>query len=388
MAVDLSDPATIQDPYPAYAWLREHAPVHRWELDGHPRGGMWMVSRHADARAMMADDRCTKRGARVGVDEAGAPPIMMFLDPPEHTRVRRPAAATFTRRRVAALRDEVAEDVARLVAPLVAGDPVDVVADVAMPLPLDTIIRLLGLRIEDGPYLHGLTQRILDAVDAGTSDDAEDAVTADALLQQHMRDHVARRRDRPADDLTSAMLAQPELDDTDVALLCTQLLVNGHETTVNLIGTGLWTLLSHRDQWDRLVADPSLVDGAVEECLRFDAPNQRTSSRFTLEPIEVAGTTIPAGEQVTCLIGAANRDGDVFASPDAVDVGRAPNPHLSFGHGRHHCPGAALTRLEFATLLRHLVTRAPDLDVVGGPPRYRPNSFDRGLETLVLRRGG
>lgn len=388
MSVDLSDPATIQDPYPAYAWLREHAPVHRWELDAHPRGGMWMVSRHADARALMADDRCTKRGARVGVEEVGVPPIMMFLDPPEHTRVRRPAAATFTRRRVAALRDEVAADVARLVAPLVDGAAVDVVAEVATPLPLDTIIRLLGLRLEDGPRLHELTTRILDAVDAATSDDASDAEAADAVLQRHMRDHVADRRARPADDLTSAMLAQPELGDTDVALLCAQLLVNGHETTVNLIGTGLWTLLSHRDQWERLVADPGLVDGAVEECLRFEAPNQRTSSRFTLEDVEVAGVTIPAGEQVTCLIGAANRDAAVFEVPDAVDVGRAPNPHLTFGHGRHHCPGAALTRLEFGELLRHLVTHAPDLEVVGGPPRYRPNSFDRGLEALVLRRGG
>lgn len=388
--VDLADPDTIQDPYPAYRWLRDEAPVHLWERDGHPRDGIWLVSRHADVRALVADDRLTKRAERVGL-EPGVPPILMFLDPPEHTRLRRFAAATFTRRQVERLRDEVEREVAVIAKPLVGGATVEVVADLATPLPLHTIMRLLGVPLGEGAELHALARRIADGTDAANANGAGADVSAEEEFITRMAQHVARTARDPGDDLTSALLEERDgdarLTEQDVTMLCVQLLVNGHETTVNLIGTALWSLLSHRDQWERLVADPSLAPRAVEECLRFQAPTQRSSERYALEDIEVAGTTIAAGSQVSGLIGSANRDERVFDRPDELDITRDPNAHLSFGHGRHHCPGSALTRLEVTAVLAHLATHAPDIDVVGDPPRCRPNSFDRGLESLTLARG-
>ncbi len=385
--VDLADANTIQDPYPTYRWLRDQAPVHLWELDDHPRDGIWLVSRHADVRALVADDRLTKRPERVGL-EPDVPPILMFLDPPEHTRLRRFAAATFTRRQVERLRGAVTEEVTALAAPLVEGATVDIVSDLATALPLHTIMRLLGVPLAEGPELHALSRRIMDGTDAASTGGGD--VPAEEEFVARMAEHVARTARTPGEDLTSALLAERDgearLTEHDVTMLCVQLLTNGHETTVNLIGTALWSLLSRREQWERLVADPGLAPRAVEECLRFEAPTQRSSGRYALEDITVAGTTIGAGAQVSGLIGSANRDERVFDRPDDLDITRDPNPHLAFGHGRHHCPGSALTRLETTAVLAHLAAHASDLAVVGGPPRYRHNSFDRGLESLVLSR--
>lgn len=397
---DLAAPATVQDPYPAYSWLRQHEPVHLWETDGHPTGGMWLVTRYPDVRDLAADDRLTKRPEKVGLPD-DVPHIVMFEDPPEHTRLRRPATATFTRRRVERLRSEVEREVVDLCAPILDGARVEVVAQLAQPLPLITIMRLLGLPMEDAHHLHELSNAILDtgdtaaqtaAVRAGTSVEdyeAEIRRTEDEAAA-YMLAHVARKATEPGPDLTSALLDPASgggLSEPDVAMMAMQLLVNGHLSTVNLIGTGLYHLLANRQQWEALVADPGLIDGAVEECLRYDAPTQRTSARWTLEDIAVAGVTIPAGHQVAAVMGSANRDPAVFVDPDRFDVARSPNPHLSFGHGRHHCPGAAMTRMEMVVLLQHLVTHAPDLGLVSDEVTFRPNSIDRGLVSLEVQRG-
>lgn len=387
---DLSAPETIADPYAAYRWLRDEAPVHFWELEGHPRGGMWLVSRYEDVRSVLADDRCSKRGEAVGLDDP-SPPILMFLDPPEHARMRRPAVSAFTGRRVAELGEVIAGDVNRHIEPIVAGETVDVIEQVALPLPLHTICRLLGAPTSDAELLHGLTRRILDGTDAASGDESE-TVRAEAELHTYMRELIESRRRDPSDDLLSALISSqgdaPALTTEEAARMGTQLLVNGHETTVNLIGTGLLHLLRNRREWERLVADPGLAAQAVEEALRFDAPNQRSSARFALEDLEFEFGRVPAGSQVSAVIGSANRDERKFDAPDVFDITRQPNPHLSFGHGRHHCPGSALTRAEVAQVLSQLARAAPDLELAAAEPLYKRNSFDRGLVSLPVRRAG
>lgn len=386
---DLSAPETISDPYAAYRWLRDESPVHFWELEGHPLGGMWLVSRYEDVRSVLADDRCSKRGEAVGLDDP-SPPILMFLDPPEHSRIRRPAVSAFTGRRVAKLGEVIAEDVNSLIEPIVAGDTVDVIEQVALPLPLHTICRLLGAPTSDAELLHGLTRRILDGTDAAGGLDESETVRADAELHAYMRELVESRRHDPSDDLLSALISpqgDAALSTEEAARMGTQLLVNGHETTVNLIGTSLFHLLHNRHEWERLVADPGMSAQAVEEALRFDAPNQRSSARFALEDLEFELGTVPAGSQVSAVIASANRDERKFGEPDVFDITRQPNPHLSFGHGRHHCPGSALTRAEVSQVLRQLARAAPDLELADPQPPYKPNSFDRGLMSLPVRRG-
>lgn len=388
---DLSAPETIADPYAAYRWLRDESPVHFWELEGHARGGMWLVSRYEDVRSVLADDRCSKRGETVGLDDP-SPPILMFLDPPEHARIRRPTVSAFTGRRVAELGEVIAEDVNRLIEPIVAGETVDVIEQVALPLPLHTICGLLGAPTTDAELLHGLTRRILDGTDAAGGLDESETVRAEAELHAYMRELVESRRRDPSDDLLSALTSSQgdatALSTEEVARMGTQLLVNGHETTVNLIGTGLFHLLRNRHEWERLVADPGLAAQAVEEVLRFDAPNQRSSARFALEDLEFEFGTVPAGSQVSAVIASANRDERKFDAPDVFDITRQPNPHLSFGHGRHHCPGSALTRAEVSQVLGQLARTAPDLELAASEPLYKPNSFDRGLMSLPVRRAG
>lgn len=383
---EFSSDAFLDDPYPTYARLRETEPVAWWELPHHPRGGMWMLSRYDDVRAMLVDARTTKVAARVGIDDVGPPPILMFLDPPEHTRVRKPTVAAFTRHRIAALRPGIERAVDTLLEPLRDGATYDVVASLARPLPLDTISELLGVPESDRPHLQEVTDRLLDATDAAADAPPGAEEAAEQELVAHVAALVQRLAASPGDDLLSALLTAPDgaLDVHDVTMMGVQLLVNGHSTTVNLIGTALFHLLRHREQWARLVADPGLVPDAVQECLRHDSPNQRTSGRFTLEPLTYAGVTIEAGQGIGGWLGAANRDPDRFDRPDELDVTRQPNPHLAFGQGLHRCPGAALTQLEVAVVLERLVTTVPDLALVEERPTYLRNSFDRGLTRLLV----
>lgn len=207
-----------------------------------------------------------------------------------------------------------------------------------------------------------------------------------------MLEQVVAARDEGRGGLLAALLAASEEDPEDAlietARMGGQLVVNGQDSTVNLIGTALLHLLRNRDQWERLVANPDLAGSAVEECLRFDSPTQRGSARWALTDLEVGDVTIPAGAQVGLIIASANRDDSVFEDPDRFDITRDPNPHLAFGHGRHHCPGAALTRMEVAVLLRHLATHAPDLQIVDDDVRFRPTTADRGIVAMTIARAG
>jgi cytochrome P450 len=265
----------------------------------------------------------------------------------------------------------------------------DLIADLATPLPLLVIAELLGVPAEDYPTLKRWSDDLALMLDGSIAAQvAPRAVSSAAEFVAYLRAVVRRRRAEPQEDLLSGMLAVQEKDDslTEDEILGTGLLLlaAGHETTTNLIGNGCLALLRHPEQAARLRREPGLLPNAVEECLRYDSPVQATS-RFFREPIEVAGRRIPGGEEVALLLGAANRDPEVFPDPDRLDVAReAARQHLSFGHGIHFCLGANLARAEGQLALGTLLRRFPGLRLACDTLEWRPGFLFRGVERLPV----
>src|SRR5690606_12082762 len=317
----------------------------------------------------------------------GRVPSMLFMDPPDHTRLRKLVSKAFTPRTAERLRPHVAELVDGLLDQV---DPAgfDLIESLGYPLPVTVICELLGIPTQDqgmfGPWSSAVS-RMLDAdLDEAT---IQAGVVAFVELMSYLDGILEERRANPRDDLLSGLIAAEEAGDrlTEEELRSTVLLlfVAGHETTTNLIGNGITALLRHRDQWERLVADPSLAPGAVEEVLRFDGPVHLTGRTATVE-CEVAGVTVTPGQGLLTLIAAANRDPARFPDPDRLDITR-PNPHhLAFSHGIHYCLGAALARLEGQEAFKALATRFPHLELAEEPV-HREHFVLRGYQAVHLR---
>ena len=376
------EPGYYDDPYRQYAQLREHDPVHRSDL------GPWLITRWADVHTVLrrpgtsVDERNLPEGRRrrdrlVELDPKRADRAshaILNIDPPDHTRLRKLVSKAFTpraveriRARTAELTDEILDDLARR------NEPVDLIADLAFPLPFQVISELLGMPEGDRDQLrawsHTLTQ-VLDPL--LVMEHAEAIVEASDRMVEVVTAAIARKRQRDDDDLLSALIRAEDdgdvLSDHELIDNVTLLYLAGHETTVNLIGNGTNALLDHRDQLERLVADPTLDANAVEELLRFDSPVQ-FSRRIALEPFEVDGHRVEPGQMVMTGLGAANRDPAKFG-PDAeqLDLSRADaREHVSFGSGVHHCLGAALARLEGQEVIGRLVRRFPQMERAADP---------------------
>jgi cytochrome P450 len=317
--------------------------------------------------------------------------VMLFRDPPDHTRLRGLVAKAFTPRMVEALRPRIAALVGELLAPLADGARFDVVEELAEPLPILVIAELLGLPASDRKDLKRWSDDLAVMLDGSIAlqhlgKAAQSAVEVIAYL----REQLAARRRAPREDLISAMLAARDSDEIldEEEILATTLLVMGagHETTTNLIGNAALALLRHPDQLARLRHEPALGPSAVEEFLRFDSPVQATS-RVTRSPTALHGRTIPAGEEIGLLLGAANRDPEAFADPDRLDLGRGESRHLSFGFGIHYCLGANLARLEAELAIAGLLAHAPGLAMACGDDalEWRPGWLLRGLVRLPVR---
>lgn len=406
-AFDFTHPAFRRDPYPTYRRLRESAPLHC--LEGGPRR-FWVLTRHADVMAVLRDPQMSvERDRRFapaplapGTDPETLHPlqramrvftrIMLFRDPPDHTRLRGLVGRAFTPRMVEALRPRISELVGSLLAPLADGADFDVVAELAEPLPILVIAELLGLPAGDRKDLKRWSDDLAALLDGSIAlQHLGKAAQSAVEVLDYLRAHLAERRRAPREDLISAMLAARDRDQNldEEEILATTLLVMGagHETTTNLIGNATLALLRHPDQLARLRAEPGLVPGAVEEFLRFDSPVQATS-RVARTPVTMHGRTIPPGEEIGLLIGAANRDPDAFPDPDRLDVGRRDVRHLSFGQGVHYCLGANLARLEAELAIGGLLARAPRLELAcdEGALEWRPGWLLRGLARLPVRR--
>ena len=379
LELDPADPAFVADPYPTYARLREEAPV---LLD--PESGLRFVSRYADVDGALRDRRLGRAFVPREPREEMRPfnllneHSLFDKEPPEHTRLRGLVSRVFTPRRAEALRPVVramAEDRVR-------GGLTDLVADLAEPIPVAVIAELLGVPDQDRHLLRPWSRAIVALFELEPGEEASRAaVSASREFRAYLLDLAAARRRAPGDDLLSG-LAAVGLDDDELVATCVLLLNAGHEATVNALGNGVLALLEHRGQWERLVADPSLVPVAVEELLRFDTPLQ-LFQRTAFADTEIGGEPVRAGERVALLLGSANRDASAFAEPDRLDVARSPNPHLGFGAGIHFCLGAPLARVELQEEISALVRLAPGLELAGEPVR-KPGHVIRGPELLPV----
>lgn len=388
------------DPYPFFAALRQHEPVHQTPF------GVYLLSRHADAAAVVRDPRLSNNQENSDLFRAFAetnPPsddgmdqmnsvVMLFMDPPDHSRLRGLVSKAFTPKMVERLRPRVQQIVdERLDAVESRGDGrMDVVTELAYPLPVVIICELLGVPPEDHETFQSWSSELAASIDPDPLITPEQRVrinaAGDAFLQ-YFSDLIEQRRRSLRGDLLSALIEAEEGGDrlSEEELLGTALflLIAGHETTVNLIGNGTLALLRHRDQLERLRDDPELDRHAVEELLRYDSPVQLTQ-RITLDDYQVGDVTIPKGQNLIPLLGAANRDPDEFAAPDKLDLGREnANRHVAFGGGHHFCLGAALARLEGAVAIGTLVRRFPGIELAGEPDR-RTTFTLRGLEHLPV----
>jgi cytochrome P450 len=395
----LLDVTRAADPFPFYERLRRGDGVHRAVKPNGDRA--WLVTHHDDVRALSADPRLSlsKASSTDGYESLGLPPALdenlLNLDPPDHTRLRRLVTAAFTVRRVDALRPRIQAATDALVDAVAPAGHCDLVADIAVPLPITVICDLLGVPARDGAVFRSWTTAILRPHHRSASQDG-----ALALKNMHamMLDLIARKRAEPADDLISSLLAVREGDDRlsedELVSLVFLLLLAGYENPVHFLTNAVVTLLAHPEAVDRLRAEPSpdtpVVAAAVEELLRLDAPSMLAIRRFPTEDVTVGTTTIPRGHTVMLASAAANRDPDAFPDPHRLDIDRftrdGTSGHVSLGHGVHFCLGAALARAEGQVALWTLLRRLPDLALAVPPDqvRWRPDFRQRALAELPV----
>ncbi|MBE1491261.1 cytochrome P450 [Plantactinospora soyae] len=376
---------------PRYAQLRRDEPLSRVQL---PFGEeAWLATRYEDVRVVMGDARFS-RALSVGRDEPRTIPRqqdlgMLRMDPPDHTRLRRLVAKAFTARRVELLRTRAQQITDELVDEMVkAGPPADLVEQFATPLPIQVICELLGVPFADRDKFHTWSEAIVSTTSLGV-DQIQEYLNN---LWGYIGELVAVRRREPVDDLLGAMVRardenEDRLTEEELVQLAAGLLAAGHETTVTQIPNFVYVLLEHPAELARLRADPTLVPSAVEELIRF-VPLGVASAfpRYATEDIELGGVLVRAGEPVLPAVGSANRDGEVFADPDRLDLGRVPNPHVGFGHGVHHCIGAQLARMELQVAIHTLVTRLPGLRLAVPEPEltWKSGLLVRGLAALPV----
>ena len=385
------------DPHPIYHQLRAKTPVRffkdsdsflctRWDDCNAVLGDASFSSNPASARREVPGDSTSLRDQLAATGDVNT---LLFLDPPDHTRIRRVFHRLFTPRAVERLRHHAESIVDQRLDQLVEAETFDVVHDFGFHLPVTIISELVGVPEADremlGPW-SAEASRSLDG-DLLSPEELEVCMMAFMQLLNYFNGLIEERSAHRGDDLLSHLLTLREegevLSDEELRANIILLFVAGHETTTNLIGNGVWALLKHRDQWERLVADPGLAPSAVEEILRFDGPVHLTG-RIAMADTDVGGVRVEPGQSVTTLLAAANRDPDVFPDPDRFDIGRTENHHLTFSHGAHYCLGASLARLEGQVALEALVRRAPDVEVIA-EPRYREHFILRGLEELQVQ---
>ena len=385
------------DPHPFYRTLRERDPVHRSRL-----AGGWVLSRYEDVIGVLRDPSWSSdernwsrfptyraRGARAGLPDPYETHVasMLRLDAPDHTRLRSLVSKAFTPRAVEAMRPRVALLVDELLGKVGPQRGMELVADLAAPLPVIVIAELIGVPAADHARFRHLSDEAVRLLGDGSLEEKLRGAAGMRALQDYFAGIVAERRARPRADLVSALVAAEEQGDrlSNAELLSTLvlLLVAGNETTTKLIGNAVLALLRNPGELERLRADPGLLPNAVEELLRYDGPVQLTS-RMAREDREVSGRTARKGEQVVLLLAAANRDPAVFEDPDRLDVARRDVRHVAFGQGIHFCLGAQLARLEATLAIGALVERFPGLRVADPNVPWSSNTVLRGPERLHL----
>jgi cytochrome P450 len=384
----------FRDPYAVHARLRAQRPVSAVIMPGGQPA--WLVTGYAEARAALADPRLRKSTSGWQPDPdsiyGALDGHMLNQDPPDHERLRRLVNKAFTARHIERLRPRITAITAGLLDAMSTQREVDLLASFAFPLPITVICELLGIPVADRDDFRKWSASIIsDAV-------SPEVFQADATaMVRYFRALLAAKRERPADDLLSALITVREkgegeaggdgLRENELVSMAFLLMLAGHETTVNLIASGMLALLLNPAELDRLRADPALIGGAVEELLRYVSPVNHGTYRVTAEPVEIGGARIGAGEVVVVGLSSADRDPSRYADPERLDLGRDSSGHLAFGHGIHYCLGAPLARLEAQIAFGALLDRFGSirLAVPADSLRWRPSTLIPGLEALPVR---
>ncbi len=394
--IDVTAATFKANPFPFYAQLRAEAPVFPVTL---MKQRAWLITRYDDVLNVLKDERFAKDRHNAMTPEQlkkspWMPPIfkplehnMLDLDSPDHTRLRALVHKAFTPRMVEQMRDQIQTLANQLLDAVELKGSMDVIADYALPLPLTVIGQILGVPAEDNPKFHRWSKTLISA---GTNRNFFVLIPNIMAFMRYLKKLIKERRAYPKDDLVTALIqakdGSDQLSEDEILAMIFLLLIAGHETTVNLIGSGTLALLEHPDQLQMLRSELTLIKTAIEELLRFVCPVEMATERYAREDITIAGTTIPRGELVMAVIGSANRDAKYFDNPDALDITRKNNKHLAFGHGVHFCLGASLARLEGQIAINRLNQRMPNLrlSVTSDQLRWRGTFVLRGLEALPM----
>ncbi|MFC5289095.1 cytochrome P450 [Actinokineospora guangxiensis] len=402
--VDLHSPAFMANPFPGYAALRRESPVHH--VAGPMGLGMWLITRHDDARAVLTDPRFSKNvrlapdwlkvmGGGQG-DEGLLGANMLNMDPPDHTRVRGLVVKAFSRRRMEALRPRVQQITDSLLDEVAQADSFDLIPTLAVPLPIIVICELLGIPVSDRTDFRRWTQMVLTpplspeaiAIRKDGNRAMEDYLTA-LLAERRARVNAGVDADAQPDMLDALLVASAEEGVLAVRELIgtVKLLLVAGQNAGNLVGNGMLALLTHPDQLEALRDDPALLPGAIEELLRYDGPIERALPRFTTEDVEVGGVRIPAGSAVAVVLSSASHDTGA-EHPERLDITREESAHLAFGGGIHYCLGAPLARIEGQIAIGTVLRRFPAIKIAADAAELkwtgRGLNFIRGLVSLPV----
>lgn len=382
--------STIQDPYPVYARLRRHSPVHRSAILG-----SWVISRYDDVLAVARDHARFSNDPRWRNATASVlPPApddysILLVDPPEHTRLRKVAAGAFTKPKLTALAPAIEALAHEIVERAAKRGQVEWMGDVAQPMAMRVMLRLLAIAEEEEALWQRWSAeraRLLEMI--ATRAERKTAHITGESITGYFRDRLAGRARSEDDDAITTIAreaARGELiNTTEAADMLGVIMIAGNETTANLIGNGLWALMRHPDQMERLRDEPERAREAINEVLRYDSPVQ-TDFRIAKREAVIGGKTIRTGEGVILLTGSANRDEAAFSEPDRLDIARKGPKHAAFGHGVHQCIGAELARLETSAVIAAAAAQIESITLMGTTPRYRRSTVVRGLERLEVR---
>lgn len=390
------DPEFRENPYPIYHYLRSVEPIHQ----SFP--GMWVLTRYADAKSVLRDPRfCVEKRQKNIQHKSNSleqrnfdrlvqaiDKWLIFLDPPEHTRLRGLVSKAFSAATVKSLRSQIQQITDELIGKVRHQGFMDVISDFACPLPCNVIAAILGIPVKDWSKLYHWSDELSRILDPLRSVEDYEQMNKVALeFADYLKLLIAQRQKSPQHDLLSTLIAVKDqgnkLSEEEIISICMLLFFTGEETTVYFITNGMLALLRHPEQMQRLKAEPALIHNALEEILRYESPVQFTS-RVATEDVNLAGVTIHSGEKVLLALGAVNRDPAQFPDPDRFDITRANNCHLAFADGIHHCLGASLTRIEAEIAINTLIEQLPNLKLSQDKLEWRNKVALRGLKAFPL----
>ena len=402
MALDLSTQEYHRDPYTFYSQVRQQAPITR--LDSF-MGSAFFIAHYDDVVSVLKDARFSSERGKVTdegslTDSWWMPSVfkallnsMVMVDDPDHARLRNLVHKAFTPRIIQQMDARIEEICNQLLDEAAKKPTVDLMKDFALPLPLTVISEMMGVPPKDRHKFHQWTAGFIDGASSASSNILSmlPQLPNAFLMNRFFRQLISLRRREPQNDLITALVRAEEsgdrLSEDELTAMLFLLLLAGHETTVNLVGNGTLALLEHPDQFEKLKANPDLIESAVEEILRFTNPVQQIAPRYALEDVELHGQVIPQGSTVMCGIASANRDETVFENADQFDITRDPNRHIAFGLGIHYCLGAPLARLEGKIAFQALFSHFPNLELAipADQLEWRSGEALRGLKSLPVR---